>query len=364
MTTSRDLVRTTLQLLALGALIGTVYWILRPFLVASMWAVMIVVATWPLLLQVQSWLGGRRALAVAVMTTALLLLLVVPLYFGIGAIVDNAERLADWSQALTTFTMPPPPAWIESIPVLGTRLAVRWNQVSGARAEELAPRVAPYAKQLVLWFVSQVGSVGLLLGQFLLTVIIAAIVYANGETAARGADLFARRLAGPQGANAVHLAAQAVRGVALGVVVTAILQSTASGLGIAVVGIPFATIVTAVIFMLCIAQIGPGLVLIPAVIWVYSTRGGVWGTGFLVWALFCATFDNFVRPVLIRRGADLPLLLIFAGVIGGLVSFGIIGLFIGPVVLAVAYTLLVDWVSDGGASDTQGPSAAHGAEDR
>ncbi len=191
----------------------------------------------------------------------------------------------------------------------------------------------------------QVGSIGLLLVQFLLTVVIAAILYANGEAVARGADLFARRLAGPQGENAVHLAGQAIRGVALGVVVTAILQSTAAGIGLAVVGVPFAAILTAVIFMLCIAQIGPGLVLIPAVIWVYSTRGAVWGTGFLVWAIFCSTFDNFLRPMLIKQGADLPLLLIFAGVIGGLIAFGVIGLFIGPVVLAVAYTLLVDWVS-------------------
>jgi predicted PurR-regulated permease PerM len=186
----------------------------------------------------------------------------------------------------------------------------------------------------------------LLLGEFLLTVIIAAIFYANGETAAHGAERFARRLAGPQGENAVHLAGQAIRGVALGVVVTAILQTTAAGLGIMIVGVPFATILTAVIFMMCVAQLGPALVLIPAVFWAYSTHGGVWGTGFLVWTLFCMTFDNVLRPVLIRRGADLPLLLIFSGVIGGLVSFGVIGLFIGPVVLAVAYTLLADWVSE------------------
>ena len=114
-------------------------------------------------------------------------------------------------------------------------------------------------------------------------------------------------------------------------------------------------------FMLCIAQVGPGLVLIPAVIWVYSAQGAVWGTGFLVWAIVCGTFDNFLRPLLIKRGADLPLLLIFAGVIGGLIAFGIIGLFIGPMVLPVAYTLIVDWVSAGDASAEQapGPSALH-----
>ena len=231
--------------------------------------------------------------------------------------------------------------------MVGAKLAARWQQLAAAGPEELAARLAPYAQTLVLWFVGQVGSIGLLLVQFLLTVIIAAILYANGETAARGADRFARRLAGPQGENAVHLAAQAIRGVALGVVVTAILQSAArrdraGDRRRAVRDDSDRGDVHAVRSR----RSGPAPVLIPAVIWVYSTSGAVWGTGFLVWAIFCGTFDNFLRPMLIKRGADLPLLLIFTGVIGGLIAFGVIGLFIGPVVLAVAYTLLVDWVSE------------------
>jgi predicted PurR-regulated permease PerM len=352
---SPDLARTTLQLLALAVLIVTSFWILRPFLVALTWASMIAVATWPLLLHAQAWLGGRRSLAVTSMTIALLLLLVVPLYLGIGTIVENANRIADWSESLATLTVPLPPAWLEGVPVVGAKLAGRWQELAAAGPEEVAARISPYASKLALWFAGQVGSVGLLLVQFLLTVVISAILYANGEAAARGADRFARRLAGAQGESAVHLAGQAIRGVALGVVVTAILQSTASGLGLVVVGVPFAAILTALIFVLCIAQVGPTLVLIPAVVWVYSTHGAVWGTGFLVWAIFCGTFDNFVRPMLIKQGADLPLLLIFAGVIGGLIAFGVIGLFIGPVVLAVAYTLLVHWVAQGTPSDEPGP---------
>jgi predicted PurR-regulated permease PerM len=139
--------------------------------------------------------------------------------------------------------------------------------------------------------------------------------------------------------------------VALGVVVTAILQSTLVAVGLAIAGVPFATILTAVTFILAVAQVGAAPVLIPAVIWVYTRSGAAWGTGFLVWSIFCATIDNLIRPVLIKRGADLPLLLIFTGVIGGLIAFGVIGLFIGPVVLAVAYTLLVDWVSENDPTD-------------
>ena len=134
--------------------------------------------------------------------------------------------------------------------------------------------------------------------------------------------------------------------MALGVVVTAIVQSTAAGIGLAVSGIPYVTVLTAVIFMLCIAQLGPILVLAPAVGWLYWSGDPVWGTVLLVWTVIVGALDNVLRPILIKRGADLPLLLIFAGVIGGLVSFGIIGLFVGPVILAVTYRLLESWVAD------------------
>jgi predicted PurR-regulated permease PerM len=350
-----DLARTTFQLLALGVLIVSSFWIVRPFLVASTWGAMIAVATWPILLRLQAWFGGRRSLAVAVMTIALMLILVVPLYFGVGTVVDNAGRLVDRSKSLATLTVPQPPDWIHTVPMVGGRIASRWQEIATATPEEISARFAPYARRLALWLVGQAGGLGLLLVQLVLTVIVVAILYSNGETAVAGADRLARRLAGAEGAKVVQLAARAVRAVALGVVVTAILQTALTGAGLAIAGVPFAAILTALVFVLCVAQVGPALVLIAATIWLYETRGPVWGTGFLAWSIVCSTLDNFVRPVLIRRGADLPLLLIFAGVIGGLIAFGVIGLFIGPVVLAVAYTLLVDWVSDGDPRVEPGP---------
>jgi predicted PurR-regulated permease PerM len=180
--------------------------------------------------------------------------------------------------------------------------------------------------------------------QFLLTVIFTAILYTTGETAARGVDRFAARLAGPQGQAAIRLAAQATRAVALGVVVTAIVQSALVGLGFAVAGVPFAAILTALSFVLAVAQIGPLPILIAAVIWVYSQHGGMWGTVFLAWTVICGTIDNLIRPVLIKRSANLPLLLIFVGVVGGLFAFGVVGLFVGPVMLAVSYMVLGEWV--------------------
>jgi predicted PurR-regulated permease PerM len=179
-------------------------------------------------------------------------------------------------------------------------------------------------------------------------------MYANGELAAQRLVRFGQRLAGAGGENAVWLAGQTIRGVALGVVVTALVQTLFAALGLVIAGVPFATILSAAMFLLSIAQIGVLPVLGSVVAWLYWTGESGWGTFMLVWTLVAATMDNFLRPILIKRGADLPLLLVFAGVIGGLLAFGLIGIFIGPVVLAVADRLLTAWIED---DKIDGPSA-------
>ena len=156
---------------------------------------------------------------------------------------------------------------------------------------------------------------------------------------------FARRLGGDEGGRVVILAGQAVRAVALGVVVTALAQAALAGIGLAIAGVPFAAPLTVVMFLLSIAQLGPLPVLVPAVAWLYFQEATGWGTFLLVWSIVVGTMDNFLRPVLIRKGADLSLLLVFAGVLGGLMSFGLVGLFIGPVVLAVAQKLVAAWLA-------------------
>jgi len=342
----RDLTRTALAVLFIGVLIGFSFWILRPFLGAMVWATMIVVATWPVMLAIQARMWRKRALAVTVMTVALLLVLVVPFSLAIGTIVSNADRVAEWAKSVATFKVPPPPEWVGKLPLVGSKTVQAWEQVAAAGIEDLAAKAAPYAGSVTKWFVAEVGSFGLVFVQFLLTVVLAAIMYAKGESAAAAVRRFGRRLAGPRGESSVHLAGQAIRGVALGVVVTALAQSVVGGIGLAVAGIPFAAILTAVMFMLAIAQLGPILVLAPAVIWLYWSGSTGWGTFLLVWTVVVGTMDNFLRPILIKKGANLPLLLIFAGVVGGLTAFGLVGIFVGPVVLAVSYTLLEAWVNE------------------
>jgi predicted PurR-regulated permease PerM len=182
--------------------------------------------------------------------------------------------------------------------------------------------------------------------QFLLVVVLSAILYANGEDAAAGVRGFGRRIAGARGESAIVLAGQAIRGVALGVGATAVVQTFLGSLGLLLAGVPFVALLSAVILLLCIAQLGPALVLLPAVAWLYWRGEATWATILLVWAVMVQALDNILRPVLIKRGADLPLLLIFAGVVGGLLGFGLVGIFVGPVVLAVAYTLLEAWVNE------------------
>jgi predicted PurR-regulated permease PerM len=278
------------------------------------------------------------------MTLALLLVFIVPFSLAVATIVENADQIADWGKSLKTMVLSAPPDWVAKIPLAGPKLSGAWQEIASAGQEGLLARLTPYAGKLVQWFAAQAGSVGMMVVQFLLTVGIAAILYSKGETAAGGSLRFVRRLAGPQGGEALTLAGKAVRGVALGVVVTALVQSTLGGIGLAVAGVPAPALLSAIMFILCVAQIGAGVVLIPAVIWLYWSGHNVWGTVLLVVTILVLSLDNFLRPMLIKKGADLPLVLIFTGVIGGLIAFGIIGIFIGPVVLAVTYRLLGAWV--------------------
>jgi predicted PurR-regulated permease PerM len=340
-----DVTHTTLAVLFIGMLIASGFWILRPFLISLIWASIIVIATWPALLKLQARLAGRRGLAVAMMTVALLLVLLIPLTLAVLTIVRNAEDIAARVRSLASFTLSSPPQWLERIPLEGEKLAARWREFAALSPEERSALVTPYVRTVLQWFIAQAGSIGMTMLYFLLTTIIAAIMYAKGEIVRSGVLSFARRLAGPRGEEVAVLAAKAVRGVALGIVLTAIIQATLGGAGLFITGVPAAALLTAVMFMLCLAQIGPALVLIPAVIWLYWKDSALWGSILLIFTIFALAIDNIVRPVLIKKGADLPLLLIFAGVIGGLIAFGVIGLFIGPVVLAVTYALLKAWVT-------------------
>lgn len=346
MTTHRptELTRSTLAVLCICLLIATSLWILRPFLFSLTWAVMIVIATWPLMLKIERVCWRKRWIAVLIMSLALLLLLVLPLSFAIVTILDSTGDLIGLLEKLKTIKTGDPPAWFDDIPFYADKLHQLWQQFSVISPQELSAKLTPYARTVLTWFIAEVGNIGFLVVQFVLMIVLSAVLYARGEEAADLVCRFARRLAGERGIEAALLSGAAIRSVAIGIVGTAVIQSSFGGLGLVVAGVPAATLLIAIMMMLCIAQIGPALVLFPAVVWLYWSGDNTWATILLVWSVFVTLIDNFMRPFLIKMGADLPILLIIAGVIGGLVAFGIIGLFIGPVMLAVTYTLLLAWI--------------------
>jgi predicted PurR-regulated permease PerM len=340
--------RTTLQVLSIGLLIGGALWILQPFVPSILWATIIVVTTWPLFQNIQKRLWNRRPLAIAVMVGALLVIVIVPCAVAVGSIITNADKIQGWANSLRQMDLPPPPSFLGKIPAVGPRLTSAWQKAEALSSEELSQKLAPYTSALISWFIAKAGSVAVLFLHFIITVIIAIILYAQGEAAAATTRAFCFRLAGPRGEEVASLAAKAIRGVALGVVVTAFVQAALSGIGLAVSGVPSAMFLTAIIFVLCLCQIGPALVLLPAIVWLYWSGSIVSGTILVVFSVLVLPLDNLLRPILIRKGADIPLLLIFLGVIGGLVAMGVIGLFIGPVVLAVVDTLLKSWIRGDG----------------
>jgi predicted PurR-regulated permease PerM len=343
---SRDLTSIVLALLVLGIMLATSYWVMAPFLPALTWATMIVISSWPIMRKAQAKLWNSRTLAVLLMTSILLLILILPLTIAIIAIVENVGTVSDYAQQLSTHGLPPPPEWVGKIPLIGARIAHKWDEAASLGREEAAAHIAPYLGQAISWLLRRIGSIGGVFVHFLLTVILAGVLYAKGETAARGVRQFAQRLGGDRAERALVLAAQAIRAIADGVVLTALMQAILAFVGLLLAGVPYSVVIASLVFFLGVIQIGAGPVLIGVVIWLFHSEHTTAAWVFLVWSIIIMVADNFVRPILIKRGADFPLLLIFAGVIGGLISFGIIGIFIGPVILAVSYTWVQAWANE------------------
>ena len=340
-----DLARNTIGVLFIVALIVVTIWVLQPFLASTIWAAMIVIATWPVMIRVQHWLWRSRAAAVTVMTLSLLLLLVVPLALVIATIAANADAMVAWAATLNSFTMPQPPEWLARVPLVGAPIVDGWRRLADSRLADLAASVAPYVAAVIIWLASMMKGFALLTLQLLLTVAIAGVMYAKGQHAAAALLKFGRRLAGEDGDRVIRLAGQAIRAVALGVVLTACAQAALAGLGLLIAGIPFAPVLTALVFILCIAQLGPVLVLGPSVAWLYWSGDTGTATLLLLWSVMVVPLDNILRPILMTKGVNLPMLLMFTGVVGGLLAFGLVGIFVGPVVLAVVYTLLGAWIA-------------------
>jgi len=342
---SSQLISNAMVLACVAALLWGVLAVLRPFLSAIIWAAIIVVATWPILLRVERLLGGHRGLAVAMMSSGLFVAVVGPVALLLGTLVTRLPDLRDLGERLFAGPWPQPPAWLERMPY-GAQLTAQWQQAAAQSPEYWAEVIKPYLAKAALWLSQHVGTIGGVTVDMLLTLILVVVFYLYGEALARWTLRLAKRVGGARGVESAVLAGQTMRAIAAGVVVTALVQAILSGLALWVVGIPAAGVLTSVVFMLCVMQLGPMPVLVPAVLWLLFQQHVGWGIALAVWTVLLSVSDNILRPWLIQRGAKLPFMLVLAGVIGGLLAFGVTGIFIGPMLLAVAQRLLERWMSE------------------
>ncbi|HXY42051.1 MAG TPA: AI-2E family transporter [Vicinamibacteria bacterium] len=357
---TRDLTRIVLAVLFILGLAAGSLFVLRPFLTALVGGATIAISTWPLLVGLERRWKGRRGLAVAAMMALLAIAVLAPLYFGAVATVQSAGALTDWVHELQTKPLPPLPERLAAAPLVGPRLEKAWGELASGGGGALRARLSVHSGAILRWLAGRIGSLLGMLAQTLLTLGVTGILYARGERVGASVLRFARRLAGDRGEEAARLAALATRGVGLGVVLTPLIQSILAGVGIAAAGAPHVGLLSLLVLLSCLAQAGPIPALLVPVIWLYA-RGSVFGaSGLLVWALVVHVSGPIVRPILIKRGVDLPMVLIISGVIGGVMAFGAVGLFIGPVLLAVTTTLLGNWMADEGQGTPEAAAPAPG----
>ncbi|MEK2687778.1 AI-2E family transporter YdiK [Bdellovibrio sp. GT3] len=344
MSTEWGLARSLFASIFILLLIAGCFWIMTPFLPSLIWATMIVVATWPLLVKAERKFGSRK-LAVVAMMLVMSVIVILPLMVTGYVLLTHIDEAYNWLKGVKDYTLPMAPAGLAQLP-FGDRIASDWNAIAEKGPGALAELLRPHLRRIFGLITAAAQSTGLLFVHLILTTILSGILYAKGEFAAKGVIMFFRRIDGDRGESAVVLAGQSVKSVAMGIVVTALLQTTLGTLGVWIAGVPYVGILGATMLVLCIAQIGPILPMLGAVVWLFQNNQSLAGSILLAWTFVVGLMDNVIRPLLIKRGADLPLLLIFAGVIGGLLAFGVVGLFIGPMTLAVAYRLVEAWTKE------------------
>jgi predicted PurR-regulated permease PerM len=319
-----------LTLAVLAMLIVGCYLVLQPFLTALVWAAILCTTTWPLYVRLHVRLGGRDALAALAMVLVLALLMLAPFVVVGATIADNAERVVTWVKTMLAGGPPEAPPWIASLPWLGATVAAYWNGMAHDTAQMLAV-LSQYLDPLRKFAVASGASVVGALLQLALSIFIAWFMFRDGHAIAERLQVAA-------------VATLTVRGVVLGILGTALVQGVVAAIGFWIAGIAAAPLLGLLTFVLSPVPVGPPLVWGPAGLWLINSGETAWGIFVLLWGVFAvSTIDNVIKPLIISRGAVLPFLLVLLGVLGGAIAFGAIGVFLGPVLLAVGYALLAEW---------------------
>lgn len=335
-----------LAFVALALLIFGCFAVLRPFLTAMVWAAILVYSGWPLLGWIERGLGGRRTLATLVFTLLTIGVLVAPFLVVSVTLSDNASELRDLLLNLRAKGLPPPPAWVHDLPLVGDRLEVYWLRALHDEdwvSQQLQDIQAPLAALLL----RAGGQLGTGLVELSLSVFIAFFMFVHGEELVVRLNAVFERMAGDKGVRLARVAGDTVTGVVYGVLGTALAQGVLGGLGFWIAGVPAPVLLGLAVFLLSVVPVGPPLVWGPAALWLYFQGETGWAVFLALWGtLVVSSVDNFLKPFLISRGASLPFILVLMGVMGGAVAFGFIGVFLGPTLLAVGYRLLQEWTAE------------------
>jgi predicted PurR-regulated permease PerM len=332
-----------IALLVLGCLL-----VLQPFLAAILFACAVAISSWPLYLALLARLRGRRTLAALTMTLCLTLLVILPLAVAAYSLADDVGRFYEQLKLVLETGSFAPPAWLRELPLVGASLDAYVREVTGSREQlmDLARRMLEPARHYLL-------SGGMVLGagvaQLSLAVFVSFFLYRDGAALLGAIAAGMRRVMGASAAKVADIVSQTVRGVMYGLLGTALAQALVAALGFAIAGVPAVLLLSVATFVLSLVPVGPPIVWAGAAVWLFNQGEPGWGGFMLVWGLVLISgVDNVVKPLLISRGSSLPFLLVLLGVLGGVLAFGFVGLFIGPTLLAVGYSLLRDWTGSAG----------------
>ena len=332
----------------IGLVILLIYWcfnIVQPFIEIILWGIIIAVAIHPSYERLKSALGGRGRLTASLITFLALILLLVPTYMLFESLINSAQEFSAHLDE-GTLSVPPPSESIKSWPVIGESLYKAWNSASYDLDAALS-KMTPLLKQIGTPLLSSAAGAGVGILKYVVSIIIAGVLLANAAGGSRATLAFATRLLTPErGAKAVELAAVTVRSVAVGILGVALIQTFLAAIGLIVVGMPGAGIWALLVLILAVVQLPTILVLAPLIVYEFSTGGMAIAVAFAIWSILVGISDAFLKPLLIGRGVDVPMLVIFVGAIGGFIATGIIGLFIGAIIFALSYKLFLAWLNE------------------
>ncbi len=341
---SKHIIELVIKIAVLGILVTWTFQVIKPFLVPVIWGGILAVALEPFIAKLARMFGGRKSLASGFFVAAIIAALIIPSAMLAVSSIDAIQGLTE-SMESRSLVIPPPPETVAGWPVIGDTVHQTWKLVS-TNLEGALKQFAPQIKSAAGTLLGSVG--GGLIGIFMVIIstIIAGVFLAKAEECSTIAERIITRVAGEKGMELTSLITATIRGVMLGVVGVAVIQSVLAAIGMVIVGVPAAGLWAVLVLVCAVSQLPPILVLGPVAAYVFSVNDTTTAVIFLVWALFVTASDGFLKPMLMGRGVDIPMLVILLGALGGMMLSGIMGLFTGAVVLAVMYTLFMAWIDE------------------